>query len=101
MTLVLVALAAAVLSSVLTTFFLFILYKHRIEPSLTHKVEQLKGIAGEMEANIARGVKKGMKDSIRELPAHTFRETTQSFVKMGSGLVEGGLSSLFNEGQRK
>lgn len=96
-----VALAAAFLSSLLTTLFLYFLYKRRIEPSLSQKVEQLKLIAVEMESNIASGVKKGMMESIRELPAHTFRETTQSFVKMGSGLVEGGLSSLFNDGQRK
>jgi len=57
----------------------------------------MQQIAGQMEENIAHGVKKGMRDSVKEIPVNTIKDTTQSFVKMGSGLVEGGLSSLFNE----
>lgn len=88
---------AALLTSVLVFLALGIFFKLRVQPYLDAKVEEFKKISEQMEENIRRGVKSGVNESFRELPTHTVKETTRSVVKMGSGLVEGGLSSLFGE----
>ncbi|WP_100640593.1 hypothetical protein [Marinobacter salexigens] len=69
-----------------------------IRPYLDRKVSELIAVSEEIEPRVARGVKLGITDTIRELPENawdgTVRESTRQFLKFGSGIFENGLSSL-------
>ncbi|MBU2875130.1 hypothetical protein [Marinobacter salexigens] len=84
--------AAAVLA-VLTGFWALV-----IRPYLDRKVAELVAVSEEIEPRVARGVKAGVADSLRELPENawdgTVKESTRQFLKFGSGIFENGLSSL-------
>ncbi|SOB75263.1 hypothetical protein SAMN04488490_0827 [Marinobacter sp. LV10R510-11A] len=69
-----------------------------VRPYLDRKVAELVAATEEIEPRVALGVKKGVADTIRELPESawdgTVKESTRQFLKFGSGLFENGLSSL-------
>ncbi len=94
---VLMALLTAVLSALMVFAVMALFFRYKVQPYLDAKVEEMKLAANQMEESIRSGVRNGMKDSLKELPTATVKETTRSVVKMGSGLVEGGLSSIFGD----
>lgn len=69
-----------------------------VRPHLDAKVAELIEASREIEPAVTRGVKKGVADTIRELPESaldgTVKESTRQFLKFGSGLFENGLSSF-------
>ena len=69
-----------------------------VRPYLDAKVDELIEASREIEPAVTRGVKKGVADTIRELPESaldgTVKESTRQFLKFGSGLFENGLSSF-------
>ncbi|MGO1692350.1 MAG: hypothetical protein ACTHY7_04975 [Marinobacter sp.] len=69
-----------------------------IRPYLDRKVAELIAASEEIEPRVALGVKKGVAETIREMPESawdgTAKESTRQFLKFGSGLFENGLSSL-------
>jgi len=69
-----------------------------VRPYLDAKVAELIEASREIEPGVTRGVKKGVADTIRELPESaldgTVKESTRQFLKFGSGLFENGLSSF-------
>ena len=87
----------AFLTAGLVSVFVYFFFHSQVKPFLDNKVEDFRQISREMEDNIREGVRKGVNDSFRELPSNTVKETTRSVVKMGSGLVEGGISSIFKD----
>ena len=90
-------LLTAVLTAAIVLFSLALFFRLKVQPYLDAKIEELRGIAEQMEESIRQGVKKGVGDSLKDFPTATVKETTRSVVKMGSGLVEGGLSSIFGD----
>lgn len=93
----LMVLITAVLSALFVFIVIMLFFRLKVQPYLDAKVEEMKVVANQMEESIRAGVRNGMKDSLKELPTATVKETTRSVVKMGSGLVEGGLSSIFGD----
>ncbi len=69
-----------------------------VRPYLDRKVAELTEASREIEPAVTRGVKKGVADTLRELPESaldgTVKESTRQFLKFGSGLFENGLSSF-------
>ncbi len=69
-----------------------------VRPYLDTRVAELIEASREIEPAVTRGVKKGVADTIRELPESaldgTVKESTRQFLKFGSGLFENGLSSF-------
>ena len=92
-----IVVATAVLSSALTAAAIYVLFLKVVAPAMDQKIAEIREISSDVEARIAKGVKKGLAESFRDIPKTTVRETTRTMVKAGSGLVEGGLSSFFNE----
>lgn len=69
-------------------------YRWVLKPALDRKVDTLLSAAKDIEPAIARGVKQGVNEALRELPETTARESTRQFLRFGSDLFENGLSSL-------
>ena len=69
-----------------------------VRPYLDRKVAELIEASREIEPAVTQGVKKGVADTLRELPERaldgTVKESTRQFLKFGSGLFENGLSSF-------
>ncbi len=69
-----------------------------VRPYLDQKVASLIEAGQAIEPAVSRGVKKGVAESLRELPETawdgTVKESTRQFLKFGSGLFENGLSSF-------
>lgn len=69
-----------------------------VRPHLDRKVEELIAASREIEPGVTRGVKKGVAETLRELPENaldgTVKDSTRQFLKFGSGLFENGLSSF-------
>lgn len=69
-----------------------------VRPYLAQKVASLIEAGQAIEPAVSRGVKKGVAESLRELPETawdgTVKESTRQFLKFGSGLFENGLSSF-------
>jgi hypothetical protein len=84
--------AAAVLLT-LWGFWCFV-----VRPYLDARVSELVAATREIEPAVTRGVKKGVADTLRELPESaldgTVKDSTRQFLKFGSGLFENGLSSF-------
>ncbi|HTN35186.1 MAG TPA: hypothetical protein VL091_14365 [Marinobacter sp.] len=74
-----------------------------VRPHLDRKVAELIEASREIEPAVVRGVKKGVADTIRELPESawdgTVKESTRQFLKFGSGLFENGLSSFLGNAE--
>jgi hypothetical protein len=69
-----------------------------VRPHLDRKVAELIEATRDIEPQVVRGVKKGVADTLRELPENAWggpvKESTRQFLKFGSGLFENGLSSF-------
>lgn len=69
-----------------------------VRPYLDRKVAELIAASEKIEPSVARGVKAGVAETLRELPESawdgTVKESTRQFLKFGSGLFENGLSSF-------
>ena len=69
-----------------------------VRPYLDRKVAELIEASREIEPAVTQGVKKGVADTLPELPERaldgTVKESTRQFLKFGSGLFENGLSSF-------
>lgn len=86
----------ATVGAVLVTLWGF--WRFVVRPYLDARVAELIEAGREIEPAVTRGVKKGVADTIRELPESaldgTVKESTRQFLKFGSGLFENGLSSF-------
>ncbi|TBW54786.1 hypothetical protein EZI54_13020 [Marinobacter halodurans] len=94
-----IAVTAVTVLVVLTGFHRFVL-----RPYLDRKVEELNAAGDRVEQRVRQGVREGVKDGLMELPESTFKESTRTFLKFGSGLVENGLSSFlgtFDDPERR
>ena len=96
MNLWLVVTLTALLSSALTLGGIFVVYRWHIKPQLDEKVAEIKLQVAGLEQRVAAGVRQGIGDSIKDLSDKAVRSTTNSVVRMGADLVEGGLSSFLN-----
>ena len=69
-----------------------------VRPHLDRKVAELIQASQEIEPRVTRGVKRGVAETLRDLPESaldgTVKESTRQFLKFGSGLFENGLSSF-------
>jgi len=87
---------SATVVAVLVTLWGF--WRLVVRPYLDTRVAELIEASREIEPAVTRGVKKGVADTIRELPESaldgTVKESTRQFLKFGSGLFENGLSSF-------
>ena len=67
-------------------------------PHLDRKVAELIQASQEIESKVTRGVKRGIAETLRELPESALdgpvKESTRQVLKFGSGLFENGLSSF-------
>ncbi|WP_449287221.1 hypothetical protein [Marinobacter sp. PE14] len=86
----------ATVGAVLVTLWGF--WRFVVRPYLDARVAELIEASRGIEPAVTRGVKKGVADTIRELPESaldgTVKESTRQFLKFGSGLFENGLSSF-------
>ena len=86
----------ATVGAVLVTLWGF--WRFVVRPYLDARVAELIEAGREIEPAVTRGVKKGVADTIRDLPESaldgTVKESTRQFLKFGSGLFENGLSSF-------
>ncbi|TYC62610.1 hypothetical protein FMN52_02315 [Marinobacter sp. BW6] len=86
----------ATVGAVLVTLWGF--WRFVVRPYLDARVAELIEAGRDIEPAVTRGVKKGVADTIRELPESaldgTVKESTRQFLKFGSGLFENGLSSF-------
>ncbi|MHA7925860.1 MAG: hypothetical protein ACX936_11700 [Marinobacter sp.] len=87
---------SATVVAVLVTLWGF--WRLVVRPYLDTRVAELIEASREIEPAVTRGVKKGVADTIRELPESaldgTVKESTRQLLKFGSGLFENGLSSF-------
>ena len=85
-------------TAVTVTLLLFLFWRLVLRPYLDSKVSELIAASQEVEPGVTRGVKKAVRETLRELPESaldgTVRESTRQFLKFGSGLFENGLSSF-------
>lgn len=88
--------ALVTMASVLLALWGF--WRFVVRPYLDARVSELIAASREVEPAVTRGVKKGVADTLRELPESaldgTVKESTRQFLKFGSGLFENGLSSF-------
>lgn len=69
-----------------------------VRPWLNRKVNALEREGRQMEQRVAEGVRSGIEQSLQELPENTVKESTRSFRRMGTGLMENGLSTFLGNG---
>lgn len=85
-------------TAVAVFFVLWGFWRMVVRPYLDRKVAELIAATEEIEPRVALGVKKGVAETLRELPENaldsTVKESTRQFLKFGSGLFENGLSSF-------
>ncbi|MFE8069788.1 hypothetical protein QQM79_01900 [Marinobacteraceae bacterium S3BR75-40.1] len=78
---------------------------HRLvlKPFLDAKVEDLRKISEEVEPRVQHGVKKGMRESLREIPETSWRDATRQVTRFGTELLEEGISTFLGgvEPQRR
>lgn len=65
-----------------------------LRPYLDRKVKELVDAANDIEPRVTKGVKRGVAESLRELPESAAKESTRQFLRFGSELFENGLSSF-------
>jgi len=87
-----------VVTAVAVFFVLWGFWGVVVRPYLDRKVAELVAATEEIEPRVALGVKKGVAETLRELPESALdgpvKESTRQFLKFGSGLFENGLSSF-------
>jgi|GEM_PF-268133 len=76
-------------AAVLGGFFHWVL-----RPYLDKLIRNINESTSTIEERVTRGVKRGIGETLRQLPEASVRESTRSFVKFGSDLFEHGLSSF-------
>ncbi|SFM56271.1 hypothetical protein [Marinobacter zhejiangensis] len=90
----LLILANIVATSIVITSILTIGYIYFLKPYLNSKVEQLLQAADGVEERVAAGVKRGVSESLKEIPEAAAKDSTRQFLRFGSELFENGLSSF-------
>lgn len=65
-----------------------------IKPFINAKVEELKQAGEQVEERVSRGVREGVKQGVVDLPDSALKESTRTFLRFGSDLMENGLSSF-------
>ncbi|MGP4843151.1 hypothetical protein ACTXGQ_03390 [Marinobacter sp. 1Y8] len=82
----------AVALTVLTVMALF--FNLVVKPFLNRKVDEIRVISVQIDDKIREGVRSGVMQGLAEAPENTVRESTRAFLRMGTGLMENGLSSF-------
>lgn len=65
-----------------------------LKPYIDARVEELKKAGEQVEERVTRGVREGVKQSIVDLPESTLKDSTRTFLRFGTDLMENGLSSF-------
>ncbi|WP_148862688.1 hypothetical protein [Marinobacter fonticola] len=73
---------------------LAIFHRWIIKPYIDAKVEALNRTSEQVEERVIRGVREGVRQSIVDLPESTLKESTRTFLRFGTDLMENGLSSF-------
>ncbi|SDW64104.1 hypothetical protein [Marinobacter mobilis] len=84
-----VAITSVVVISIITIFYCFFL-----KPFLNKKVQELIQASEAIEPKITAGVKRGVTESLRDIPEAAVKDSTRQFLRFGSDLFENGLSSF-------
>lgn len=77
-----------------TTAVLFAFFRWILTPYLDQKVRELQETADTMPDRVSGGVREGFRQSLQDLPENTVRESTRNLMRLGSGLMENGLSAF-------
>ncbi|WP_242634439.1 hypothetical protein [Marinobacter salicampi] len=75
-------------------------YRWVIRPYLDRKVRELIDATHDIEPRVTRGVRTGVRETLRDLPENTARDSTRQFLKFGSDLFENGLSSFLGSSEQ-
>lgn len=97
----LLILLTSVLSAGLTLAVAFAVYRWRIKPRVDAGIEQLNRQVADLERRVANGVRQGITEALRDLPDKAVRSTTQSVMRIGVDLVEGGLGGILSDRSRR
>lgn len=84
-----VAVTSIAVISIITVFYRFFL-----KPFLNEKVAELIKAAEEIEPKVTAGVKRGVAESVKDIPEAAVKDSTRQFLRFGSDLFENGLSSF-------
>lgn len=87
--LIMILATALTVLAVLAGFYRFVL-----RPYLDRKVAELKAAGDDVEGRVANGIRAGVTQALMDLPESTLKESTRTFLKFGSGLMENGLSNF-------
>lgn len=74
-------------------------YRWVLRPYLDRKVRELIDATHDIEPRVTRGVRAGVRETLRDLPESTVRDSTKQFLKFGSDLFENGLSSFLGSSE--
>ena len=69
-------------------------YRWILKPYIDAQVEELKKTSEQVEERVIRGVREGVRQSIVDLPDTTLKDSTRTFLRFGTDLMENGLSSF-------
>lgn len=85
-------------TAVVVGLVLWCFWAWTVRPYLDRKVSELVEASQKIESSVVRGVKKGVAETLQDLPEHAFdgtmKESARQFRKFGAGLFENGLSSF-------
>lgn len=84
----------SVLTVLLVWLTLWAFYRLLLRPWVEAKVAELKALGDDIDRKVSKGVEDGVARALRRLPENTIRGTTRQMIRMGSDLMEGGLSTL-------
>lgn len=84
----------SVLTVLLVWLTLWGFHRWVLRPWVDVKIAELKAVSDAVDRKVSRGVEEGVGRALRRLPESTIRGTTRQMIRMGSGLMEGGLSTL-------
>lgn len=84
-----VGITSFVVISIITIF-----YSYYLKPFLNKKVQELIAASEAIEPKVTAGVKRGVAESLRDIPETAVKDSTRQFLRFGSDLFENGLSSF-------
>ncbi|RMF13196.1 MAG: hypothetical protein D6758_13625 [Gammaproteobacteria bacterium] len=99
--LIALALGTALITVALSACIGYWLYRTRLKPEKERLEQALQTLSGEIETSIEKGIRRGVKKALAELPSAAAKQTTQSVTRVGTDLIERGLSSLIDRPSRR
>lgn len=84
----------SLLTVVLVWLTIWLFHRLILRPWVEAKLAEIKALGDDVDQKVASGVEEGIGRALRRLPESTIRGTTRQVIRMGSDLMEGGLSTL-------